>query len=174
MPWPKGKHHSEEQKRKISKAMKPRKFSEEHRRKISEALKGRILTEKWKIKISTANKGKHRSEESREKMSKAMMGRKHSEETKRKMCLSTKGKIGSKNPQWKGDKACYVSKHRWITKHFGKARRCEFNPNHVASRYHWANISGKYTRDLNDYASMCPRCHRLFDIERAKRSPATT
>ena len=30
-------------------------------------------------------------------------------------------------------------------------------------RYHWANISGEYKRDLTDYKRLCVSCHRYFD-----------
>tara|TARA_B100000446_G_scaffold171389_1_gene178719 strand:- start:27 stop:263 length:237 start_codon:yes stop_codon:yes gene_type:complete len=68
--WNKGKTgvYSEEAKRKMSEAMKGRKFSEEHRRKLGEARKGQIP---W-------NKGKYLSEETKRKMSEAAKGRKKS------------------------------------------------------------------------------------------------
>ena len=50
-------------------------MSEEQRRKISEALKGRILSEETKNMISKARVGKHHSEETRKKLSKANKGK---------------------------------------------------------------------------------------------------
>lgn len=51
----KGKHNSEEWKRKFSEAMKGRHHSKEHKKKIGEANKGKKLgphSEKWKNKVS--------------------------------------------------------------------------------------------------------------------------
>jgi len=81
----KGKHHTDETKKKISELAKGRIVSEETRKKmsivhknpseatrkkISEAGKGRKFSEEHKMKISKANRGKKRSEASRKKMSK--------------------------------------------------------------------------------------------------------
>jgi len=66
-----GIKHSEQTKRKMSKAHKGMKYSEETRRKISEALKGRKLSEEHKRKLSEAHKGKKHSAETRQKMSEA-------------------------------------------------------------------------------------------------------
>lgn len=98
----KGKRHSAETKRKISKAKRGRKlkpFTEEHRRrlgkvnkgrrrseetkrKLSEALRGRCLSEEHRCKISEAgkgripwNKGKHLSKEHKHKLSEALRAR---------------------------------------------------------------------------------------------------
>ena len=76
----KGKHHSEEARRKMS---KPK--SEEHKRKISEALKGKLTWNKGTHE--SGMKGKHHSEEWKRKMSKPK-----SEETKKKMSEAKKGK----------------------------------------------------------------------------------
>ena len=62
----KGKHHSEETKKKMREAKKGKHLSEEHKNKIAETLKGNIpwnkgkrLSEETKKKMSEANKGKH-------------------------------------------------------------------------------------------------------------------
>ena len=152
MPWPKGKPRSEETKKKMSELNKGKRLSGEHRRKISEAMKGKKNT-----------LGHKHSKETKMKIRESLKGRILTKAWKRKLSLSKKGKIGSKSNSWKGDEAGYRAKHLWIKIHFGHAKNCIFNPNHVASKYHWANISGKYTRNLIDYAPMCPSCHGLFD-----------
>lgn len=81
----KGRHHSEDAKRKISEAGKGRKFSEEARRKISEALKGKTpwnkgqtscykLSDETKKKISESVKASM-TEEVRAKISETHKGR---------------------------------------------------------------------------------------------------
>lgn len=58
----KGKHHSEETKREMSKSQKGKKhklFSEETRNKMSEAKKGRKFSNEHKRKLSESHKGKH-------------------------------------------------------------------------------------------------------------------
>ena len=52
----KGKHLSEETRKKISEAEKGRTFSEEHRKKISESNKGKKRSEETRIKMSAAAK----------------------------------------------------------------------------------------------------------------------
>ena len=81
-PYNKGKHLSEEQKRKIGEGNKGKTMSEEARRKISEAIGGK----------KHPFFGKHHSEESKKKMSLAKKGKpshnkgkKMSEEQKKKM-----------------------------------------------------------------------------------------
>ena len=44
-----GKHHSEETKKKLSEARKGRKFSEEHKKKLSEAQKGKLWYNNGKV-----------------------------------------------------------------------------------------------------------------------------
>jgi hypothetical protein len=56
----KGKHFSEEHKRKISEAKKGKKLSEETKRKMSEAQKGRTLSEETRGKMSNAQKGRYK------------------------------------------------------------------------------------------------------------------
>ena len=95
----KGKHFSEEHKKKLSEANKGEKnhnygkqFSEEIKKKLSEAHKGKHLSEETKKKLSEAmkgKKGKPKSEETRKKMSDAKKNM--SEETRKKMSDAKKG-----------------------------------------------------------------------------------
>lgn len=80
----KGKHLSEEHKRKIGEANKGKRHSEEQNRKHSELMKGR---EPW-------NKGKsgYLSEESKKKIGEAKKGTHHSEEWKKRMSETISGK----------------------------------------------------------------------------------
>ena len=71
----KGKHRSEETKRKLSEVHKGKLHSEETRQKMSEMRKGKKHSEEWSRKISDANKGKKLSEEHRRKLSEAKKGR---------------------------------------------------------------------------------------------------
>lgn len=82
----KGKHISEETKRKISENSKN--MSEETKQKISEANKGRQFSEESRRKMS--EKARNRSQETRDKLSKAQLGKHHSDETKRKLSESHK------------------------------------------------------------------------------------
>lgn len=74
----KGKHLSEETRRKLSETMKGKPLSEEHKRKLSKAMKGKKCgprSEKTKRKISESMKGKHLSEEAKRKCSEANKGK---------------------------------------------------------------------------------------------------
>ena len=54
--------------------------------------------------------------------------------------------------------------NRWIEINFGKNKKCvECGINDPNKRYHWANISGKYKRDIKDFKRLCAKCHRNFD-----------
>lgn len=93
----KGKLHSEETKRKMS----GRSHSEEAKKKISKATKGRKLTEDHKKKISESNRGKSKTITEKRKQSAIKIaaartgkpGHKLTEETKRKISEATQGRI---------------------------------------------------------------------------------
>ena len=83
-----GKKHSEETKKKMSKAMKgiPR----------SDAFK-KFMSEKFKGKDNPA-----RRPEVREKIRQTLLGHKHSEKSKRKMSATRKLMVGKRGTNWKG------------------------------------------------------------------------
>lgn len=73
-------------------------FSEEHKRKLSEAHKGKKLpprSEEYRQKMSEAMKGKHKGRPSPNK------GNHHSEETKQKISAASRGRHSNKGQHWK-------------------------------------------------------------------------
>lgn len=75
----------------------------------------------------------------------------------------TSGRKGEENNLWRGDDVGYFGIHSWLYNHFGQANHCEFNPEHKAKRYEWANINHSHSRKRKDYIQLCPSCHRKFD-----------
>lgn len=72
-------------------------------------------------------------------------------------------KYGKENPNWKGDNICYSRLHHWIKRELGEPQFCVDCGTTTAKRFEWANISGKYKRDINDFKRLCVKCHRKFD-----------
>ena len=100
------------------------------------------------------------------------VGFKHSEETKRKMGLS---KIGKERPDmaerqrknnvaWKGDDVGYRGIHKWINENFGKPIICEIC-NYDGRWLDWANKNHRYSRNREDWMSLCRKCHKKYDKE---------
>ena len=74
--------------------------------------------------------------------------------------------IGEKHPQWKGDGVGYFALHAWLNRNKGKANHCENTDckGRKPKKFEWSNISGEYKRDINDYESLCIKCHRAKDL----------
>lgn len=60
-------------------------------------------------------------------------------------------------------KLSYSGIHTWVLYNWGKAIHCDNDLSHIAKRFEWANISGEYRKDRNDWKQLCPSCHRKFD-----------
>ena len=71
------------------------------------------------------------------------------------------GKIGKRNPMWKGDSVKYNALHDWVKWHKTKSKLCE-NCNKIPP-FDLSNISQKYKRDLSDWEWLCRRCHMKKD-----------
>jgi len=66
------------------------------------------------------------------------------------------------HPRWKGLDASYAAIHMWVRRHkqmTGTCTHCE----EERRRTEWANVSGEYLRDLDDYIELCKSCHVKFD-----------
>lgn len=71
-----------------------------------------------------------------------------------------------KSPEWKGEKAGYFAKHIWLCKYFDKKGVCSHYRTKTAKKYEWANISGEYRRNIDDYVELCTSCHRKMDYKK--------
>lgn len=90
-------------------------------------------------------------------------GSRHKPESIKKISTSLVGLTERKSRRWRGDDVGYVGLHMWVARHLGKANHCEYDSSHEVTRYHWANISRKYKRELSDWMSLCPSCHLTAD-----------
>ncbi len=96
--WNKGKHLSNELRRKLSEAHKGYIWSKESKRKLSESIKGhkgywkgRHISNATKTKMSEAHIGRIVSKATRKKLSKINKGRHHTKKTIRKISEAKKG-----------------------------------------------------------------------------------
>lgn len=65
---------------------------------------------------------------------------------------------------YKIDKKEYWAIHYWIRKNRGQANKCvTCGKSNTETEVWWANISGEYKKDLNDYEQLCCSCHRKKD-----------
>lgn len=69
-----GLHHTEEQRKKMSKALRGRSFSEEHKEKCAELNRRKAQDPEFRKKLSESKRGWHHREESRKKMSESRRG----------------------------------------------------------------------------------------------------
>ena len=83
---------------------------------------------------------------------------------------NTEFKTGSIPWNYKGDLVGYNALHSWIKRKLFSSNICEFcgyisNNNR---KLHWANKSGEYKRDLDDWIRLCVPCHKLYDNKRRR------
>lgn len=72
---------------------------------------------------------------------------------------------------FKGEECSYDSLHQWVRRHKGKPQKCvECGKTKDEGRIEWANISGTYRRDFDDWRELCVRCHRREDNKRKGHS----
>jgi endogenous inhibitor of DNA gyrase (YacG/DUF329 family) len=127
----------------------------------------------WKDLLGRPNTSKTKFKKGQKAWNKGLNGNNYlSPEAKKKMSV-WKDKFENKSPRWKGMKAGYFAKHIHIVKHYGHAPQCEYckvigkkifaGGNRYRWSIEWANVSGKYLRDRNDYVGLCKACHMKFD-----------
>ncbi len=181
----KGRPHTEETKRKISKlrtgagnGMYGKKLSEERKQEISKSRKGFKHSEESKQKMSKALKGKVNSLDARQRASKTLKeyfkhnsnpfkGKHHTEESKQKMSKSLKGKyIREKASNWQGGKSSLPYAKGWdywlIEEiKIRDKRKCQNpdckNPHNMLDAHHIDY--NKQNLNHSNLITLCKRCH---------------
>ncbi len=113
-------------------------FSKEHKKNLSLSQMGRIPWNKGKKGLQTNT------------------GRTHFK----------KGQFSNeKHLKWKGNEVSYSALHHWIEEHFGNPDTCEkCGKSGLKGKFiDWANISGKYKREREDWKRLCKKCHYHYD-----------
>lgn len=64
---------------------------------------------------------------------------------------------------WKGDSNGYRRLHKKIQRKFGTPKVCEHCNREDLSRYEWANKTGKYQEEREDWLRLCKSCHIKYD-----------
>lgn len=116
-------------------------------------------------------KGYKVSDKTKKLISKKLKGRIFSEETIEKMRIgqlngnnNSRGKRGDKHFNWIGDRAGYSGIHKWIKRNWIKKGICSFCGK--VGKTEWANKSGEYNRNSEDWVELCKPCHYHFDRNR--------
>ena len=119
------------------------------------------------------------SQETRLKQRAAKLGKKLSPEHKTAIGQAQKGKrltaehidklSGANNYNWTGDAVGYQGVHRWINIVAGQPSHCVHCKTTEDRKYQWANVSGKYRRDINDFIRLCVPCHKRYDMTEVTR-----
>jgi hypothetical protein len=96
----------------------------------------------------------------RKRMSEVHLGKKQNQETIQKRILQF---MNEKSWAWKGNMVSYSGLHKWVARKLGKPNKCEHCGTTTSTKYEWANKSGKYLRDLDDWIRLCRSCHFEYD-----------
>ena len=91
------------------------------------------------------------------------LGKEISLELSKAVTESNKRRNGEKASSWKGDEVGYTGLHKWISKLYGSPKICDFCETETAKSYNWANKSGEYKRERNDWYRLCRKCHHAYD-----------
>src|SRR5262245_49386562 len=88
----------------------------------------------------------------------------HTAETRARMS-------GENHPLWKGDEASYKSLHHWVNRHKVREGKCSHCG--TEGKTDFANVSGTYKRDVEDFIELCRLCHKVFDGKEIVASRST-
>jgi len=75
---------------------------------------------------------------------------------------------GEKNHKWLGDSVGYGGLHDWVYTILGSPMICVSCSKLCVTNkeIHWANKSGEYKRNVEDWLRLCVSCHKNYDLTR--------
>jgi hypothetical protein len=64
----------------------------------------------------------------------------------------------------------YMALHHWLRKILGRPTQCvNCKKSYTGKNIQWANKSGEYKKDVNDWIRLCVKCHYIYDNHAARR-----
>jgi len=73
---------------------------------------------------------------------------------------------GDNHGNWKGDSVKSGALHDWVRRWKGKPQTClHCKASKEEKRLTWANVDHKYRRNVDDFISLCYKCHQMYDIK---------
>ncbi len=123
-------------------------------KKYSVKLKNRVMNAKWRKKISDWHKGK-------QTWNKGLKGVMPIPWNKGKKTGRNKAISNENHYLWKGNFVGYTALHSWLGRKYGTPEKCEKCGS--IKNVEWANKSGQYLRNRNDWMNLCKSCHNKFD-----------
>lgn len=66
---------------------------------------------------------------------------------------------------WKRNAPGYDSLHHWVIRQLGQPTTCSHckQSDLSGADIHWANVSGEYKKEVDDWVRLCVTCHKTFD-----------
>ena len=58
----------------------------------------------------------------------------------------------------------YMTIHSRVRERFGTPSECEHCGTTDSPKFEWANLTGKYLLDREDWMRLCCKCHRRYDL----------
>mgnify|MGYP001570175141 CR=1 FL=1 len=153
----KGFRHSEQAKRKISKANKGRNEGYKHTEEAKLKMRGHRFTEEHKRKLSEVKKGRKFSKARRKRMSQRFKGRKFTDEHKKNISLGKKKRqlTGEKSAAWKGGISKDIEHIRLLRRRGERKRRIKRKANLGAHTLgDWETLKAQYNWT-------CPACGKI-------------
>lgn len=69
---------------------------------------------------------------------------------------------------WRGEEVSYNGLHKWLAYTYEKPTSCEHCGE--SKKLDWANKTGLYLREREDWLGLCRACHRMYDDAMEKQT----
>lgn len=76
-------------------------------------------------------------------------------------------RVSKGNPNWKDSDATTGSIHSWVRFNWVRPDKCEIcgYPNDGTRTFDWSNKNHKYSRNRDEWQSVCRSCHTIYDVK---------
>lgn len=127
-----------------------------------------IMTEERRKKISESHKGKtpKNFKEIQQKAWESTRGKEPWNKGTKGICKPNKTSFKRRGLTFKGTHSEYTALHKWVRRHLGNPLscvKCLGNGVVNVTRIEWANISGEYRKEYDDWMPLCKKHHYYFD-----------